>query len=74
MVWMTRLEHFQKKWRWLPQECGCPADAFINDDPSDEFHELISFPARSNLATGASLRSFHGAGDDCSTRCARFSE
>jgi hypothetical protein len=26
----------------LPQECGFPANAFVDDDPFDEFHELIA--------------------------------
>src|SRR6202521_5941388 len=28
----------------LPQECGCPADAFVNDDPFDELHGFIETP------------------------------
>jgi hypothetical protein len=27
----------------LLQECGCLAEAFVNDDPFDEFHDLIAF-------------------------------
>jgi hypothetical protein len=31
----------------LLQECGCLAEAFVNDDPFDEFHDFDRVPASS---------------------------
>src|ERR1019366_8837095 len=48
----------------LLQECGCLAEAFVNDDPFDEFHDFDRVAAL--LGSEASLRSFRRARADCS--------